>query len=413
MSNGTMLARPGNARPGKTIGRRSLVAGAVGTAALAASGRARAAEAVKLGVLGDMSGPYQAASGPGAVLAARMAAQDIGGSVLGMPIEVIQGDTQNKPDVASGIAGQWYDREGVDLILDLPVTPVGLAVQKAAVQHQRSVIITGAAITEFTSKLCSPYSSHWADDVHAMAGAASAIAAGGGREWFFITVDFSFGTALQQAATTVLESSGGKVVGSARFPLGNTDFSSQLVSAQASGAKVIGLAAVGDDLVNLIKQAHEFGMVKQGKGLATFLVYITDIAALGLEVAQGLSFVSGYYWDRDAGSRAFAQRFFAAHKAMPTREQAYIYAGALHFLKAMKAAGTRDAAKLGEVMRATPVDLFGTQADLRADGRLIHDLDLYTVKAPGQSKAPWDFYARSRVLPADEAFLPANPACKA
>ncbi len=380
---------------------------------LAGLGRARAEGAVRIGVLTDEAGPYAASGGAGSIAAAQMAVQDFGPSVLGAPIEIIHADTQNKPDVAGSIARQWYD-SGVDAITDLPVTPVAAAVLQIAREKSRTVMITAAAVTEFTSKLCAPVSTHWADDTHAMAaGIGAVITKGGGSSWYFVSVDFSFGAALQAEATKVIEANGGKVLGSAKFPLGNTDFSSQILSAQSSGAKVIGLASVGGDQVNLVKQLAEFGLQgKTGQVLAGFLVYITDIDALGLDIAQGLRFPSSFYWDQSAGTRAFSQRFFAARKAMPTQNQANIYAATTHFLKSMAQAGSRDAVAVNRAMRSLPLAFFGDgDSSIRGDGRVLHDVTLWRVKTPGESKAAWDYLAPVGVVSAAEAFLAANPAC--
>jgi branched-chain amino acid transport system substrate-binding protein len=364
-------------------------------------------------VLTDASGPYADSGGKGSLIAARMAVADFGGSVLGETPQVKFGDSENKPDVAAALARDWFDKGGVDAVTDLPVTPVALAVQEVAKEKQRTVMITASAINEFTSKLCMPVSTHWADDVHAMTTmTAKQVVKDGGDSWFFITVDFSFGKLLQAAATSVVEANGGKALGQAYFPIGNTDFGSQLLRAQSSGAKVIGLAAVGADQVNALKQAAEFGLTRgNGKTLAGFLVYITDIQALGLPVAQGLVLTSGFYWDQTDASRAFSKRFFAEHKAMPTRNQASVYLSTLHFLKSVAHAGTRDAVAVGKAMRALPVDYFGRPASVRADGRVMYDVTLYRVKSPAESKAAWDYYTPIGTLPAAEAFLPINPAC--
>lgn len=397
---------------GKRWGRRAVLGGAAMLGAAPLIGRARAeADTVRIGVLTDENGPYHDSGGAGSVFAVRMAVKDFGGTVLGKPIEVVHADTQNKPDVAAAIARQWYD-SGVDAIIDLPLTSVAAAVQQIAREKGRSVMITASAVSEFTSKWCSPVSSHWADDTHAMAHVASTLLTkAGGTTWFFITVDFSFGHRLQAEATQVIEANGGKVIGTAPFPIGNTDFSSQIVQAQSSGAKVIGLVSVGNDQVTLIKQAAEFGVQKSGVQLAGYLVYITDIRALGLPVAQGLSFAASYYWDQDEEARTFARRFAAEQKAMPTKNQATNYAATLHFLKAMAQSRTRDAVAVNKAMHALPVAFFGRPATLRADGRLLYDLPLYRVKRPEDSHAAWDYYAAIGTLPAAEAFLPMNPAC--
>lgn len=391
---------------------RRTVLGGVAATTLAGHARAQPTDRVRIGVLTDSAGPYSSSGGPGSVVAARLALADFGPSVLGKPIEIITGDTQNKPDVAGAIARQWYD-DGVDAIVDLPVTPVALAVQQIAREKNKTVMITAAAISEFTSKFCSPVSSHWADDTHAMALASGKILTGlGGKSWFFITVDFSFGLGLQAAASEIIAAAGGKVIGSAKFPLGNTDFSSQILQAQTSGAQVIGLAAVGGDQVNLIKQASEFGLTTSGaQSMAGFLVYIPDIAALGLSVAQGLSFGSNFYWDTNDGTRAFAKRFLAERRIVPNKNQAAVYAATRHFLRAMTQAGTRDAVAVNQAMRAMPVDWFGEPVTLRADGRLMTPMTTYRVKAPADSKGPFDLYTAIGHLTPEQAFLPPAAIC--
>ncbi len=395
------------------IGRRAALAGgaALGTGLLGRRASAQAA-AVTIGVLTDAAGPYADSGGPGNLEAARMAAADFGGTVLGRRIEVILGDTQNKPDIASAIARKWYD-DGVAAVTDLPVTPVALAVLSVAKEKQRTVMITAAAISEFTSKLCTPISTHWADDTHAMTtGTAKQVVRKGGKSWFFITVDFTFGHQLQASASEVIRQNGGSVLGSVPFPIANTDFSSQLVQAANSGAQVVGLAAVGGDLVNVIKQAGEFGLTRGGKQrLAGFLVYLTDIHALGLEVTQGLTLSSSFYWEQTPQARRFADRFLAVRRARPTRNQAVNYVAVTHFLKAMAQAHSTDALAVGRAMQALPVDYMGHPASVRADGRVLYDVTLYEVKTPAASKDPWDLYAPLATLPAAEAFLPMNPAC--
>lgn len=368
---------------------------------------------LRIGVLTDEAGPYADSAGPGSILAAEMAVADFGGSVKGRRIEVVHADTLNKPDVAAGIARRWYDTEGVSAIVDLPVTPVALAVQQLAKEKNRTVMITASASSDFTSRTCSPVSSHWADDSHALAaGTAKAIEAGGPKSWYFITVDIAFGAALQRDATEVIEATGGKSLGASKHPVNAPDFSSLLLQAQESKAQEIGLASVGADLVNEIKQAHEFGIGKDGRqALVAFLVYVQDINALGLDTAQGLAVTSGFYWDQSDSARAFARRFFEKRKMMPSKNHAEIYTAVLHYLRAVDAAGTDEAVAVNKAMRATPVDYFGRSATLRADGRLLYDLTLYRVKTPGESQAPWDFYAAVRAIPSAEAFLPMNPAC--
>ena len=368
---------------------------------------------VRIGVLTDESGPYADTGGPGSVAAARMAVADFGGTLGGAPVEIVHADTQNKPDVASTIARRWFDTEGVQAVVDLPVTPVALAVQQLAKEKNRTVMITAAAISEFTSKFCSPVSTHWADDTHALTtGTARALLEHGGKKWFFITVDMAFGAALQRDATSVVTAGGGSVVGDAKHAIGATDYSSQLLQAQASGADVVAFASVGGDLVNLIKQAHEFGVGADGKQrLGGFLIYISDINALGLATAQGLNLTTGFYWDQSPDSRAFAQRFKAQTGNMPGKDHAAIYTAVLHYLQAAKQAGTTEAVAVNRAMRAAPVDYFGHAATLRADGRLMDEVTLYRVKTPAESKGPWDYYQPIQTIPANEAFLPANPSC--
>ncbi|HET6182994.1 MAG TPA: ABC transporter substrate-binding protein [Acetobacteraceae bacterium] len=399
----------------RTLGRRAVLAGGALAGGCLAAQRAPAQRTEKLtiGVLTDAAGPYADSGGPGNLEAARMAATDFGGTVLGRPVEIILGDTQNKPDVASAVARKWYD-QGVAAIIDLPVTPVALAVLNVAKEKQRTVMITASAISEFTSKFCTPVSTHWADDTHAMTtGTAKQVVQKGGKSWFFITVDFAFGHQLQAAATEVIEANGGSVRGDAPFAIGNTDFSSQLVRAASSGAQVVGLCAVGNDLINAMKQASEFGLTRGGKQrLAGFLVYITDIHALGQADTAGFVLSSSYYWDQNEPARAFGQRFFKVRSAMPTRNQAVNYVAVRHFLRSVAQAHSTDPLAIARAMRALPVDYMGHEARVREDGRVLYDVTLYEVKPAGASKGPWDLYAPLATLPADQAFLPMNPSCK-
>jgi len=396
----------------------SLIAGAIGLTLLALAPSPSVAQfandVLRVGVLTDESGPYADSAGPGSILAARMAVADFGGSVKGHRIEIVDADTQNKPDTAAGIARRWFDTEGVSAIVDLPVTPVAFAVQDVAKQKNHNVMITASAASEFTSKACSAVSTHWADDTHALAaGTAQALSEGGGKSWFFITVDIAFGSALQREATTVIEKAGGKVLGSVKHPVGASDFSSLLLQAQASGADIIGLASVGGDLVNLLKTAGEFGIGRDGRqSLAGFLVYIDDVNALGLETAKELYVTSGFYWDQNDQSRAFARRFFEARKMMPSKDQAEVYTAVKHYLQAVDAAGTDEAKAVNAAMISAPVDYFGRPETIRADGRALYDLTLYRVKTPQESRAPWDDYQPVRTIPAAEAFLPASEACR-
>lgn len=402
--------------------RRTLLA-ASAAAAVASSAalvrgpgaRAQAARPVRIGVLNDLSGPFQDIGGPGSSVAARMAIADFGGTVLGRPVEVLAGDMQNKPDVAAAIARRWFDTEGVDAITDLPVTPIAFAVQQVAKERQRTVMITAAATSDLTAKTCSPVSTHWAEDTHALtAGTARAVLAGGGTSWFFITVDHAFGHALQAEVEAVVRQQGGQVAGAVRHPIATSDFAGFLLQAQTSGAKVIGLCSVGLDLINAIKQASEFGLLRPGgPTIATFLTYISDIHSLGLPVTGGLQFAEAFYWDQDDKTRTWSSRFEAERRVKPTKNHAAIYACTLHYLKAMAQAGTSDAVAVNKAMRALPVDWFGKPASVRADGRVLFDLELYRVKRPDESRGPWDYYVPVRSIPAAEAFLPPNPACTA
>lgn len=393
------------------LGRRALLGGALAVP-LRAQAQGAGPGPVKIGVLTDENGPYRDSGGAGSILAARMAVDDFGGSVLGRPVEVLHADHQNKPDIAAAIARQWYDVDQVDAIVDLPVTAIGLAVQQVARERGRTVMITAAATSDFTSKFCSPTSTHWADDTHALtAGTARAVIEGGGTSWFFITVDHGFGRALQAEATRVVESAGGRVLGAVRHPIGETDFGALLLQAQTSGAKVVGFASVGTDLVNAIKQAHEFGLAgKTGQTLATFLTYITEVHALGLATAQGLTFAESFYWDQNETARIWSRRFLAERQAMPTRNQALVNTSVLHFLKGMRAAGSADPLAVNRAMKALPVAYFGRPASIRSDGRVLFDLTLYRVKRPAESRAPWDAYDVVRTIPSGEAFLPVNTA---
>lgn len=365
---------------------------------------------LRIGVLTDETGPYADSAGPGSVLAAQMAAQDFGGTVHGRLIEIVHADTLNKPDVAAAQARKWFDADDVSAIVDLPVTPVALAVQEIAKQKDRTVMITASAASEFTTKFCSPVSTHWADDTHALTtGTVRALMAGGNDTWFFITVDQAFGLALERDATAVVLAQGGRVLGTTRHPIGATDYASLLVQAQASGAKVVALASVGGDLVNLLKQANEFGLRDGGKQIvAGFLTYVQDIHALGLAATQGYTFTEGFYWNQNDEARAFAKRFFAARGAMPSKNHAEIYTAVTHYLRAVEAVGTDEAVAVNRAMRERPLDYFGHPATVRSDGRVLFEVTLWQVKTPAESKGPWDFYIPVRTIPATEAFLPIN-----
>ena len=375
--------------------------------AAAHSAQAQTTQPVRIGVLADEAGFASDIGGTGAVLATRMAVEDFGGSVLGRPVEVLSADMQNKPDVASNIVRSWFDREGVDMVTDIPVSSVALAVQAVAREKKKVLMISAATTTELTNAQCSPYSIHWADDTASLAvGTTKAVVQSGGTSWYFITADFAFGSAMEKAATEAIKQAGGTVVGGVRHPMGTSDFGSYLLSAQGSGAKVVALANVGAETIGTIKQAGEFGLTQSGQRLVGYIVFITDIHSLGLDLAKGLYVTSGFYWDKNDQTRAWAKRFFDRHGKMPTKEQAYTYLATLHWLKGVKAAGTTDAEAVTAAMKAMPTDYFGTPGSIRKDGRVLYDLELYQVKTPAESKAPWDYYKQVRNIPASEAFLP-------
>ena len=359
---------------------------------------------VVIGVMGDQSGVVSDVGGPGSIKAARMAVADFGGTINGMPIEIITGDHQNKPDVAASIAREWFDRQGVDVIVDLPHSGAVLGLMTIATEKRRSLMVSGAASVEITGSRCSPYVTHWTDDTYALArGTAAALTEQGEKSWFFLTADYAFGHDLEKDATAVVEQRGGKVVGSARHPLNTADFASLLLQAQSSKAQVVALASAGADTVNAIKQAGQFDIMRTQK-IAALHAFVTDVHSLGLEAAQGLIITSGFYWDDSQGTRDFATRFLKEHGRMPTREQAGVYTGVLHFLKAAKSAGSDDAAVVNAEMRKLPVDKFGTPAVLQQNGRVAYDLGVYRVKSPAESKAPWDYYQRIATVPAATAF---------
>jgi branched-chain amino acid transport system substrate-binding protein len=370
-------------------------------------------DVVKIGVLTDLSGPAETPTGRGSVTAAEMAAADFGGTVLGKPIKVISADHQIKPDIAAGIAREWYDRDQVDLIVDVPVSAVGLAVQNVANEKKKLFITHSTGTADFHGKFCSPYTMQWVFDTRALAvGTAQEVTKRGGDTWFFLTADYAFGHALERDATQVIERDGGKVVGSVAHPFATPDLSSFVLQAQASKAKIIGLASGPPDNVNAIKLGGEFGIFRGGQQMAGLLVMITDVHALGLAAAQGLVLTTSFYWDMDDKTRAWSKRFFAKMNRMPTMWQAGVYSSIIHYLDAVKATGTDDPLKVAAQMRATPVeDFFSRNGRLRADGLMVHDLILVQVKTPEESKYPWDYYKILTHIPGDQAFGPPNPAC--
>jgi len=364
---------------------------------------------VKIGVLNDQSSLYADLGGQGSVLAAKMAIEDFKAKEKGLTVEVVSADHQNKADVGSQIARQWYDSDGVDVIVDVPNSGVALAVNQVTKDKGKAFINSGAASSDLTGKACSPNTVHWTYDTWMLAnGTGTAIVKTGGDSWFFLTADYAFGHALERDTEAVVVKNGGKVVGKVRAPINTQDFSSFLLQAQASKAKIIGLANAGGDTVNSIKQASEFGIVKGGQNLAGLLVFLTDVHGLGLEKAQGLIFTETWYWDMNDANRAFAKRFAAANgNKYPSMVHAGVYAGVLHYLKAVAALKSDDGTKVIAKMKELPTDdpLFG-KGTIRADGRKIHPAYLFEVKKPSESKGPYDYYKLRATIPANEAFRP-------
>jgi branched-chain amino acid transport system substrate-binding protein len=367
---------------------------------------------VKIGALSDQSGLYADLGGPGSTLAAQMAVEDSGLTTKGWKIDIISGDHQNKPDVGVNIARQWFDVDKVDIIVDVPNSGVALAVNNVVKEKNGVYINSGAATSDLTNAQCSPNTVHWTYDTYMLAhGTGQALVKSGGDTWFFLTADYAFGAALERDTTAVITANGGKVLGGVKHPLNTADFSSFLLQAQASKAKVIGLANAGGDTTNSIKQAAEFGIVKGGQKLAALLLFITDVKAIGLETAQGLNFTETFYWDRNDESRAFAKRFSARMKngAEPTMVHAGVYSGVIHYLKALEALGgnPHDGVKVVEKMKSIPTDdpLFGKGA-IEPNGRKIHPAYLFEVKKPSESKGPWDLYKLVAKVPAVQAFTP-------
>jgi branched-chain amino acid transport system substrate-binding protein len=388
---------------------RKLLAAAL-TAMIGLTAQAQASgDTVKIGVLNDQTGMNADLSGQGSVIAARMAAEDAGGTIAGKRIEIIFADHQNKADIGSSIATRWYDAEGVDAIVDMPFSSVALAVQEVTRQRQKIALYSGPGSSDLTGKACSPFGFHWTFDTVALArGTGSAVVKSGGDTWFFLTSDYAFGHALAKDTMEVVKANGGKVLGEAVHPVNNADFSAYLVQAQASGAKVIGLANGATDTTNSIKQAYEFGLGKSGQKLAGLLVFITDVHSLGLQTAQGLELTESFYWDLNDQTRAFSKRFAERmHGSMPSMVQAGVYSAVAHYLKAVAAAGTTDGPAVAAKIREIPInDFMSHDLHIRRNGRVMRDFYLFQVKSPAESKGPWDYYNLIRTIPAEEAARP-------
>jgi len=365
-------------------------------------------DVVKIGVMNDLTGPYSDLAGTKSVDAARMAVEDFGGKVLGKPIQVVAADHQNKADVASARAREWFERDNVDVIVDLVNSSAALAVARIARDANKLVLVSGGGTTRLTNEDCSPTTIHWTYDTYALAnGTARAMVKQGLDSWYFITADYAFGHSLEKDGSAVVKEGGGKVSGSVRHPFAATDLSSFLLQAQASGAKVIGMANAGPDMNNTVKQASEFGIVPK-QSLAALLIFIDEVHAMGLKVTQGMYLTTGFYWDLNGQTRAWGKRFFERNKRMPNMVHAGVYSAVTHYLKAIEASGTDETSAVVAKMKATPVnDFFAKNATIRADGRLMHDMYLMQVKKPAESKYPWDYYAVRQVIPAEQAFLPA------
>lgn len=369
------------------------------------------AQPLRIGVLTDINGMVSDISGEGSVVAARLAVQDFGPTVLNRPIEVVVGDHQNKPDLGASIARQWFDRDGVQMVIDLPNSSVALAVERVADDHKKIFIASTGLAADITGKSCMPTGFQWATDTYALAhGIANAVVKAGGKTWFFLTADYAFGKNLAADGVEAVKQAGGTVIGQVLHPFDAGEFSTYLVAAKASGAQVIGLANGAGDTINSIKQAHEFGIDAGGQQIAAFLLYITDVNSIGLDVAKGTYLVNSFYWDMDDQTRAFAKRFAALHRGrMPTFAQAAVYSGVFHYLRAVRAAGTDDGPTVAAKMKELPVNDFYTHgAKVRADGRIMRDHYLFRIKSPAESKQPWDYYKLVATIPGAEAVRPAT-----
>ena len=394
--------------------RLSMLAAVAGAMLASSAARAQISDdIVKIGVLTDMNGPASTPTGQGSVTAAQMAIDDFGGTVLGKPISVIIGDHQLKADIGAGIARRWYDVDQVDLIVDVPVSAVGLAVQNVANEKKKLFIAHSTGTADFHGKFCSPYAMQWVFDTRALAvGTADAVVKRGGDTWFFITDDYAFGHSLERDASSVVLKNGGKVLGSVKPPLATPDLSSFLLQAQASKAKIIGIAGGPPNNMNAIKSGSEFGIFQGGQQMAALLALITDIHSLGLQAAQGLLLTTSFYWDMDDKTRAWSKRYYDKMNRMPTMWQAGVYSSVMAYLNAIKETGTDEPLKVAAKMREKPIeDFFARNGRLREDNLMVHDLMLVQVKSPEESKYPWDYYKILTTLSGEDAFGPPNPEC--
>ena len=367
-------------------------------------------DVVKIGVLTDMSSLYADATGKGSLTAVEMAVADYGGTVAGKPVVVVSGDHQNKPDTGVAIARNWFDTDKVDVIMDVPTSSVALAVQALVRDKNKLFINSGGGSSDLTGVACSPNFVHWTYDTYALSNVAGkAMVARGDDSWFFVTADYAFGQALERDASAIVKKNGGKVSGAVRHPLNSADFSSFLLQAQASKAKVVALANAGGDTTNAIKQAGEFGLTASGQKLIALLLEISDAHLIGLQQGQGLILTDAFYWDLDDDTRAFSKRFFDKIGRMPTMIQAGLYSATMHYLKAIEAVKTDDSMKVIAQMKATPIhDFFARDGRIREDGRMVHDMYLFEIKKPSESKGEWDLYKQIAKVSGDDAFRPLN-----
>ena len=363
---------------------------------------------VRIGVLTDLSGVYSDIAGQGAIVATKLAIEDfVAQEKPGFKVELVSADHQNKGDIAANKAREWFERDKVDIATELVTTSVALAVQKIAKEKDRLILVSGAGSTRLTNEDCNDVTVHWTYDTYALAnGTAKAVTQQGGKKWFFLTADYAFGHSLEKDASEVVKASGGEVLGTVRHPFPGSDFSSYLLKAQSSGAQIIGLANAGGDTINAVKQAAEFGITPK-QSLAGLLIFISDIHSLGLKATQGMYLTEGFYWDQNDATRAWSKRYFAQMKRMPTMVHAGQYSSVMHYLKAVKAAGTDQTGKVLAQMKKTPVnDFFAKNGQIRDDGRMVHDMLLLQVKKPAESTTPWDYYHVKATIPAAEAFTP-------
>lgn len=396
------------AKGARTAIARMFAAALAAFCAIAAAHAQPSVEPVRLGLILDMSGIYSDIGGPASVAATQMAVEDFGGKVLGRPIQVLVADHQNKADIAAAVATKWFDDQHVDALMDVAASSPALAVMNIAKQRDRIVILNGPGASSITNEACTPVSVHYTFNTYALAHTTGlAVVKQGGRSWFFLTADYTFGHQLEADTAAVVKASGGEVLGDALVPMGTSDFSAYLLKAQQSKAQVVAFANAGSDLINATKQAVEFGITQSGQRLAGLLVYITDIKSVGLATTQGMLLSSAFYWDLNDATRQWSRRFFERVHKMPDMQQAGDYSATLHYLQAVAAAGTTEAGPVMQKMREMPIhDFFAADGHIRSDGLMVHNMHLFQVKSPAESKGPWDTYKLVATIPAAEAFQP-------